>query len=169
MAGSRLPGDAMTLLKRIRTIVSHPAVGLVMRVYLGGIFIYASMSKINYPAEFAESIAAYQLVPHWALHPMALLMPWLELISGVLLVVGVRTRAAAAAVGGMLAVFSLAVLLALLRGIPAGCGCFSSVEEPLGWGTFARDLLWLAMAVRVFAGPSALQLESLIFKSLREA
>jgi hypothetical protein len=159
----------MTLLQRIRTIVSHPAVGLVMRVYLGGIFIYASMSKINYPAEFAESIAAYQIVPHWALHPMALLTPWLELISGVLLLVGVRTRAAAAAVGGMLAVFSLAVLLALLRGIPAGCGCFSSVEEPLGWGTFVRDLLWLSMAVRVFAGPSALQLESRLFGSLREA
>ena len=169
MAGSRIPGDAMSLFQRMRNLVSHPAVGLMMRVYLGGVFIYAGMSKINYPAEFAESIAAYQLVPHWALHPMALLMPWLELISGVLLVVGVRTRAAAAAVGGMLALFSLAVLLAILRGIPAGCGCFSSVEEPLGWGTFARDLLWLAMAARVFAGSSALQLESRLFRSLREA
>ena len=158
----------MTNLNRLRSIVAHPAVGLVLRVYLGGVFIYASMHKINYPAEFAESIAAYQLVPYWALNPLALLLPWLELLGGVLLVLGVRTRAAAAAVGGMLAVFSLSVLVTLLRGIPVGCGCFSSVEEPLGWDTLVRDLLWLAMAVRVYAWPSALQLESRLFRSLQE-
>src|SRR5512141_2897236 len=101
----------MTWSSRLRTIVAHPALGLAVRVYLGGVFIYASMYKINYPAEFAESIAAYQLVPFWALNPMALLMPWLELIGGVLLVLGVRTRAAAVTIGGMLAVFSLAVLI----------------------------------------------------------
>jgi len=152
----------------LRSVLAHPVLGLALRVYLGGVFIYASMYKINYPAEFAESIAAYQLAPFWALNPTALLMPWLELIAGVLLVIGVRTRAAAAAIGGMLALFSLAVLLALARGIPVGCGCFSSVEEPLGWGTLARDLLWLAMAVRVYAYPSALQLEGRLFRSLQE-
>ncbi len=158
----------MTWSGRLRTIVAHPALGLAVRVYLGGVFIYASMYKINYPAEFAESIAAYQLVPFWALNPMALLMPWLELIGGVLLVLGVRTRAAAVTIGGMLAVFSLAVLIALVRGIPVGCGCFSSVEEPLGWDTFVRDLLWLALAIRVYAYPSALQLEGRLFRSLQE-
>jgi len=132
----------MTRSDRLRSVLAHPVLGLALRVYLGGVFIYASMYKINYPAEFAESIAAYQLAPFWALNPTALLMPWLELIAGVLLVIGVRTRAAAAAIGGMLALFSLAVLLALARGIPVGCGCFSSVEETLGWGTLARDLLW---------------------------
>ena len=158
----------MTWPGRIRTVVANPFVGLVLRVYLGGVFVYASMYKINYPADFAESVAAYQLVPFWALNPMALLMPWVELVAGVLLVLGVRTRAAAVAIGGMLAVFSLAVLLALVRGIPVGCGCFSSIEEPLGWGTLMRDLLWLAMAVRVLAYPSALQLEGRLFRSLQE-
>lgn len=156
------------LTHHLRAALAHPAVGLVLRVYLGGVFIYASMHKINYPAEFAESIAAYQLVPYWGLNPLALLLPWLELIGGVLLVLGVRTRAAAAVVGGMLAVFSLSVLVTLLRGIPVGCGCFSSVEEPLGWGTLVRDLLWLALAVRVYVWPSALQLESRLFRSLQE-
>ena len=158
----------MTRSDRLRSVLAHPVLGLVLRVYLGGVFVYASMYKINYPAEFAESIAAYQLVPFWALNPAALLMPWLELIAGVLLVIGVRTRAAAVAIGGMLALFSLAVLLALARGIPVGCGCFSSLEEPLGWDTLARDLLWLAMAVRVYAYPSALQLEGRLFRSLQE-
>jgi putative oxidoreductase len=159
----------MSVSGRFRVVVSHPLIGLVVRVYLGGVFVYASMYKINFPAEFAESIAAYQLVPYWALNPMALLMPWFELISGVLLVAGIRTRAAAAAAGGMLAAFSLAVLITLVRGIPVGCGCFSSLEDPLGWETLVRDLLWLGLAVQVFAYPSALQLEGRLFRSLQEA
>jgi uncharacterized membrane protein YphA (DoxX/SURF4 family) len=146
----------------------HPWVGLLLRIYLGGLFIYASMYKINYPGEFAETIASYQLLPFWAVNVTALIMPWVELVIGVLLVLGVRTKAAAALVGGMLALFSLVILVTLLRGIPIGCGCFTSVEDPLGWGTLGRDLLWLAMALQVYFSPSALQLEGRMFKSLSE-
>jgi len=71
----------------------HPWVGLLLRIYLGGLFIYASMYKINYPGEFAETIASYQLLPFWAVNVTALIMPWVELVIGVLLVLGVRTKA----------------------------------------------------------------------------
>jgi uncharacterized membrane protein YphA (DoxX/SURF4 family) len=143
--------------------------GLLLRVYVGGVFVYASMYKINYPGEFAETIASYQLLPYWAVNLTALIMPWLELASGVLLVLGVRTKSAAALVGGMLLLFSLVILVTLLRGIPIGCGCFTSVEEPLGWGTLWRDLLWLAMTLQVYIFPSALQLEDQVLRSLSEA
>lgn len=152
----------------LKTAMSHPVLGLVLRVYVGGVFIYASMYKINYPGEFAETIASYQLVPFWAVNLMALVMPWAELVSGVLMVLGVRTRSAAAAIGGMLVMFSLAIMITLLRGIPIGCGCFTSVEEPLGWGTLLRDLMWLIMTLQVYSFPSALQLEGQLFKALRE-
>jgi uncharacterized membrane protein YphA (DoxX/SURF4 family) len=157
---------AVQVLKRC---LSHPWMGLLLRVYVGGVFVYASMYKINYPGEFAETIASYQLLPYWAVNLTALIMPWLELASGVLLVLGVRTKSAAALVGGMLLLFSLVILVTLLRGIPIGCGCFTSVEEPLGWGTLWRDLLWLAMALQVYFFPSALQLEDQVLRSLSEA
>jgi putative oxidoreductase len=64
--------------------------------------------------------------------------------------------------------FSLAILITLLRGIPIGCGCFTSVEDPLGWGTLGRDLLWLSMTLQVYFFTSALQLEGRLVKSLRE-
>ena len=153
----------------LKCCLSHPYVGLLLRVYVGGVFVYASMYKINYPGEFAETIASYQLLPYWAVNLTALIMPWLELASGVLLVLGVRTKSAAALVGGMLLLFSLVILVTLLRGIPIGCGCFTSVEEPLGWGTLWRDLLWLAMTLQVYFFPSALQLEDQVLMSLSEA
>lgn len=153
----------------LKSYLSHPWMGLLLRVYVGGVFVYASMYKINYPGEFAETIASYQLLPYWAVNLTALIMPWLELASGVLLVLGVRTKSAAAVVGGMLLLFSLVILVTLLRGIPIGCGCFTSVEEPLGWGTLWRDLLWLAMTLQVYFFPSALQLEDQVLRSLSEA
>jgi putative oxidoreductase len=157
--------NATRLLKRCLT---HPWLGLLLRVYVGGVFIYASMYKINYPGEFAETIASYQLLPYWAINITALVLPWLELVSGALLILGVRTKSAAAVIGGMLILFSLAILVALLRGIPIGCGCFTSVEDPLGWDTLWRDLIWLAMTLQVYFYPSALQLEGRAFKSLPE-
>jgi uncharacterized membrane protein YphA (DoxX/SURF4 family) len=153
---------------RVTELVTHPVLGFLLRVYVGGVFIYASMYKINYPGEFAETIASYQLVPFWAVNPMALIMPWAELVSGILMVLGIRTKSAAAMIGGLLAVFSAAILITLLRGIPIGCGCFTSVEDPLGWDTLLRDLIWLAMTLHVYFFPSALQLEGRVFRSLPE-
>ncbi len=143
----------------VARIITHRYVALVLRIYLGGIFIYASMYKISYPLEFAENIASYQIVPYWAVNLMAIVMPWTELICGILLVVGLRSKSAVCMIGGMLVLFIVAISLTLLRGIPIGCGCFHSLEEPMTWTTLVRDFVWLAMAVHVYYYDSALQLE----------
>jgi len=152
----------------MKKLLSHPFLGLLLRIYIGGIFIAASMYKINYPGEFAETIASYQIVPFWGVNLMALIMPWTELICGLMLVLGLRTRAAGVLAGSMLAVFCVAIAAALARDIPIGCGCFTSVEDPLSWKTLLRDLVWLAMTAQVVWFPSALQLEDRLLLSLKE-
>jgi uncharacterized membrane protein YphA (DoxX/SURF4 family) len=152
----------------MKKAMAHPFLGLILRIYIGAIFITASMYKINYPGEFAETIASYQIVPFWGVHLMALIMPWTELICGLMLVLGLRTRAATVLAGSMLVVFCVAIVVTLARGIPIGCGCFTSVEDPLTWMTLFRDLLWLAMTVQIFWFPSALQLEDWLLLSLKE-
>jgi putative oxidoreductase len=141
-------------------LITHRYVALVLRFYLGGLFIYASMYKISYPVEFAENIASYQIVPFWAVNMMAIVMPWTELICGILLVVGIRSKSAVCMIGGMLVLFIVAICLTLIRDIPIGCGCFHSMEEPMTWTTLLRDFAWMAMAVHVYHFDSALQLES---------
>ena len=158
----------MKWIGRLKKGIAHPKTGLLLRVYVGGVFIYASMYKINYPGEFAEAISGYQLVPYWGVNLLALVMPWTELICGLLMVLGLRVKASAAVIMGMLILFSLAIFITLLRDIPIGCGCFTSADEPMGWKTLMWDLLWLAMTLQVYLFPSALQLESRLLMSLRK-
>jgi uncharacterized membrane protein YphA (DoxX/SURF4 family) len=136
-----------------------PYIALMLRLYLGGVFLYASTHKINHAGEFAETIASYQLVPFWAVNAVALLLPWTEFFSGLMLIVGLRTRAAAALIAGMLVVFIVAVSINLFRGAPIDCGCFRALEDPISWQTVVRDLVWLAMALFICRVDSALQLE----------
>ena len=168
MGAERIPCYTMKYLEWLKKGLTHPVLGLLLRVYVGGVFIYASMYKINYPAEFAETIASYQLIPYLAINLTALILPWIELVAGVMLVLGIRTKSAAAVIGFLLLVFSLAIMVTMVRGIPIGCGCFTSVDEPLGWRALVRDLIWLAMTLQVYVFPSALRMESRLFKSLQE-
>ena len=72
------------------------------------------------PPGFAEAIWNYQLAPAWLIHPAALTLPWLELLCGLALCLGVWTRAAAAWCAALLLVFAGAGLVALRGGMGAG-------------------------------------------------
>ncbi|MDP3425972.1 MAG: MauE/DoxX family redox-associated membrane protein [Humidesulfovibrio sp.] len=141
---------------------------LAFRFYLGGIFVYASVYKIGYAAEFAETIASYQMVPALAVNGLALVLPWLELICGAMLVAGVRVRTVSAMLGALLVVFSIAVVVNLLRETPIDCGCFSTMDERMTWMTLVRDLIWLGMATHVFFFDSPLALERRYQSTLKE-
>ena len=138
------------MIGRVRHVLTHPVLSLVLRFYLSGIFIYASLHKINFPAEFADNIAGYLIVPYWLVNPLAVFMPWLELACGLFLLAGVRVRAASLLIGGMLIMFTLAVIVALVQDTPIGCGCFQSVGEAISWWTVLRDLVWLGMAAHIY-------------------
>ncbi len=155
------------LLSMLRKFLRSPRLALVLRLYLGGVFIYASLYKINYAGEFAETIASYQLVPYWGVNTLAVVMPWLEFIAGSLLVVGIRSKAAAGVIVALLVVFTLAIASALVRDLPMGCGCFHSLEEPMDWTTLVRDIVWLAMSIQVYRYDSMLQLERHLVAGLR--
>lgn len=142
-----------------RTLFTHPWLALALRLYLGGLFVYASMYKISHPAVFAETIAAYQMVPHMLVNPMAAVLPWLELACGLLLIAGVRSKAACVLIMAMLVMFIVALVWVLVMDIPIGCGCFTGQEDEAGIMTVLRDLAWLAMAAHVYRYDSAVQLE----------
>ena len=151
---------------RIRRLLTHPWLALAFRLYIGGLFVYAAMYKINYAAEFSNTIASYRLVPYWAVNGLAVFMPWTEIICGALLILGVRVRSAASVIMGMLAAFTVAIFVNLLRGAPISCGCFHTIEDPISWWTVLRDLAWLAMTWHVFRFDGVLQADQLFLGRL---
>ena len=74
----------------------HPWLTVRAQIALGAVFVAAALPKLIDPPGFAEAIWNYQLAPAWLIHPAALALPWLEVLCGLALCLGVWVRAAAA-------------------------------------------------------------------------
>jgi putative oxidoreductase len=138
------------LLTFLKTIITSEYLSLILRIYIGWVFIDASLSKIPDPALFAENVANYRVIPYYGLYLVAIVLPWLELVAGFYLIIGIRTKAAASAVGGLLILFTVFVIINIFRGVNMNCGCFDTVEEPIGWAKVATNLGWLSMTIQIF-------------------
>jgi uncharacterized membrane protein YphA (DoxX/SURF4 family) len=119
---------------------------------LGSLFLLACWHKLLDPHAFAVDIATYQLLPLVLVNPLAIVLPWVELLTGGMLVLGLRTRAASLLTAAMLAMFTAAIAMAVARGLDLACGCFASqgaAEDPISWRTIVRDSAWLLLALYV--------------------
>lgn len=134
--GCGLRNDAVSL--RVTTF---------LRIGLGVLFIVASYYKILSPGAFAHQIYNYKIVPPWAINPVAITLPWLQMFCGLALVFRRFDRGAAWIVVLMLVVFQIAVASALIRGLNISCGCFKSGGGAATWWGFARDSFILIAAV----------------------
>ena len=143
----------------MRAWLLHPRLTLIARILVGLVFIAAALPKTVDPPGFAKAIWAYELVPTWALNPMALILPWLELICGLLLCLGLWRRAAALWVGALLLSFCLALSINLARHRPVDCGCFGATSPKteterlvdMRW-TLLRDLGLLLLVGQILLG-----------------
>ena len=137
-------------MRRLRYL-RHPYVALIFRYALAAVFLYAGIAKAWNPQEFGLEIARYRMVPHNLINAMAITLPWIEIVAGVLLVIGLWARAAALLCTGMMVVFIAANISALQRGRDISCGCFGGGDQAakLSQATLWRDLLWFLWAAHV--------------------
>ena len=61
---------------------------MILRIILGVLFIFAGATKIGNPAAFADDINNYRMLPYILVSLMAVVLPWIEIIAGLLLVFG---------------------------------------------------------------------------------
>ncbi len=128
----------------MRRLLLHPKLTRTVRIVLGLTFIAAALTKIVDPPDFAKAIWAYALFPPWSLHPLALILPWLELFCGLALCVGLWIRAAALWIAALLLSFSLALAINLARHHPIDCGCFGSAA-PKSEAERLVDMRWVLL------------------------
>ena len=79
--------------------LQSPTLTTILRLFLGLLFIYASIPKIADPAYFAAAVQNYQMIPDSLINVVAIILPWLEFVCGLLLLLGYWIRAAAGLIG----------------------------------------------------------------------
>ncbi|MGA9115897.1 MAG: MauE/DoxX family redox-associated membrane protein [Bacteroidota bacterium] len=146
----------------MRRLLEHPLPALAARAVLGFLLVAASISKAADPALFASAIGAYRILEMPWTMVAATFLPWLELLAGLGLLLGLRIRACALLAALMLGVFSLGAASALLRGLDISCGCFT--QDPaaarLGWGKLVENSLLILLSLfLLFSGNRTFCLE----------
>jgi uncharacterized membrane protein YphA (DoxX/SURF4 family) len=111
----------------LRKAVDGPAaewVGLVVRLGLALVWGWAGLAKISDPAEAAQAVRAYEILPESLVKPVGYGLPFLELALALLLVLGLGTRIVAVISAVLLLTFMTGIASAWIRGISIDCGCF---------------------------------------------
>lgn len=129
-------------LHSIWRFLNHRSVLRIIGLAIGGLFIYASLDKLAQPDRFADIVNDYQMLPLIFINAFALAMPWIEMVAGAALVLGVWRRGAALLMIALTVAFMAAIAQAQLRHLEIECGCFdvsglSSTQA--SWSLFARD------------------------------
>ena len=123
---------------------------VLLRLALGGVLFYAGFLKLREGYTFAEAIANFRLLPAQGNQLMAVVLPWLEVATGLLLVFGVWVRAAGLLAALLFVAFLGAIAAALWRGLDIECGCFGTGSAArVGLKALAFDALWLLAALAV--------------------
>ncbi len=103
---------------------AQPWIGLLARLGLGGILLYAGYLKAFTPEKSMMAVRAYELLPIWLANIFGLVLPWLEIGAGILLIIGVGIRYAAIFGSALMIAFIIAIAQAWARGLSIDCGCF---------------------------------------------
>jgi uncharacterized membrane protein YphA (DoxX/SURF4 family) len=140
-----------------QAIINNSWIELVARWILGLTFIYASFHKILAPGEFARIVYGYDLFPHVFINLIAIIIPFMELVAGLALIIGIYPRSAAIIINIMLLAFVAALTINIIRGREFDCGCFSVGQSGYTGSsevTVLRDILYFlcGMLVILFEG-----------------
>ncbi len=111
---------------------------LVARVILGAVFIWLGSNKVSDPIAFLKLIRQYEIAPEGmpaVLNTLAVTLPWVEILCGTLLLLGIGVRGVGASMLLMLMVFSTAILLRALDIHALGEQAFCAIKFDCGCGT----------------------------------
>ena len=100
------------------------ALVLVLRLLLGGLFLWAGLSKLASPLQTLGAVYSYQIVlPDGVAALIATALPWMEILLGTALLAGLWLSVATGWTAALLVFFTAMTAQAWWRGLPIDCGC----------------------------------------------
>lgn len=98
---------------------------LILRLIVGGTFLYACLDKLFNQELFAKAIFNYKFLPDVFINIFAIVIPYIELTASVFLILGIFKRGSSFVIIVLLIVFIISLTQAYARGLDISCGCFS--------------------------------------------
>ncbi len=132
----------------IARLLSSPILIRICRIAVGLVMLAAALGKIGDPGAFSSQIHHFHLTPIGVENVMAIVLPWVELIVGLALVLGVHARSGAWLSAALMIVFTVAVSTALARKLDIQCGCFGTADATrVGGKKLVENLLLTGAAL----------------------
>jgi uncharacterized membrane protein YphA (DoxX/SURF4 family) len=146
--------------------------GLLARLATGGVWVVAGAIKLPDPRESVFAVRAYELLPISMTETVGYLLPILEVVVGLLLIVGLLTRISAVVSGLLFVAFIIGIASVWARGIEIDCGCFGGGGTSAGASSdypfeIARDVVLLALSAYLVIWPrTRLAIDNKLFPPL---
>ena len=122
----------------------HHIISIIVRFVLGAIFITAGIPKIIDTASFAGVVYNYHLLPDIFINIFAITLPWLEVLIGSMLIMGVWMPGTVILYNSLMIAFIAALSFNVARGLDISCGCFSTDSgDIIDMDTIFRDIIIL--------------------------
>ena len=137
----------------MKTLFTNTIFIFLVRVFLGGIFVLASLDKLTDPQAFSISILNYKVVGEHLAMLTATILPSLEFLCGVCLILGLFPRTSSLLITVMLIGFTILVISALIRGLDISCGCFTQDPEAskIGYYKIMENAILILLGVYLSA------------------
>ncbi len=130
-------------------MIQNKQVILAFRFLIGAVFIWSGIIKIIDPLLFAQDVANYRTFPQSLSFLVALILPWIEVLCGLLLVLGIWSRAAALMISGLLVAFLILIATTIIRGIDVTCGCFGALSHTVDYRLILLDSVLLFLSLNI--------------------
>lgn len=125
----------------------------IARVLIAALFVYAGAVKAGASEEFAVAIAGFGLLDPAQVDLAAQILPFVEIVAGILILIPKAALAGSLLIAGLLSVFASAIVWALANGLVIDCGCFGEGVPSITQMqiTLARNLALLALTLGLAA------------------
>lgn len=123
-----------------------------LRILIGAVFVYAGITKLMDPAQFADNIASFRILPISAISVLATGLPVTEILAGIMMILGWHHLTANLVILMLTAIFAIALAQGLARGLQIDCGCFGDGKpSPIKtWISLGRDILLFAASLLIY-------------------
>jgi len=134
---------------------------VLIRLIVGGLFIFSGLIKVNDPVgtsiKFEEyfDVFSYDIAPFFSYFKevsltLAVVLVVLEVVLGVMLILGVRLRLTVILLSLMILFFTFLTFYSAYFNKVTDCGCFGDAIKLTPWESFYKDIFLLVLIAVLF-------------------